>query len=210
MAVSLEEPLRTFFTLALLAALAGCASSSPEADDTYRKGLSLANSDTAGAIKIFEEGVGQYPKHHRMRFALARLQYDTGETQHLAERDAIALARTCQDQKRPQEAQKAERDAQDRHQKALPFYRAARENLRIVAENDPDEAREAWAYELLMKCDVFFEEYDVAADHLKRAIEMGRPSGAKLSAMQQYLAELRKENSRHEKGDILDRMAEHR
>jgi tetratricopeptide (TPR) repeat protein len=208
MAVSLEEPLRTFFALAVLVALAGCASTSPEADDTYRKGLSLANSDTAGAIKIFEDGVASYPKHNRMRFALARLQYDTGETQHLAERDAMALARTCQDQKRVQEAQKAERDAQDRHQKALPFYRAARENLKIVAENDPDEARDAWAYELLMKCDVFFEEYDTAADHLKKAIDMGRPSGAKLSAMQQYLAELRKESGRRDKGDIIDRMVQ--
>lgn len=197
MAVSREEPLRTFFAVALLAVSVGCSSaSSTDSDDAYRRGLSVANSDTAGAIKIFEEGLAADPKHTRMRFALARLQYDTGETQHLAERDALNVARALDEQHKTADAQKATREAQDRHQKALPFYRAARENLAIVADNDSDDARKAWAYELMMKCDVFFEEWSEAVTHLDKAIKLGKPQGAKLAAMQDFLADLKKQGGK--------------
>jgi len=194
--------LRTFFALAFLIASLGCSSSgSADSDETYRKGLSLANSDTAGAIKIFEDGLQADPRHTRMRFALARLQFDTGETQHIAERDAVTLARTYDEQKKAAEAQKAQREAQDRHQKAIPFYRAARENLTIVSENDNDQIRQAWAYELIMKCDVFFEEYDVATKHLQKAIDLGHPTGARLVAMQEFLVQLKGESGRMLKPD---------
>jgi tetratricopeptide (TPR) repeat protein len=186
--------LRTFFALALLTVSLGCASqSTPESEDAYRRGLSVANSDTAGAIKIFEDGLAADPKHHRMRFALARLQYDTGENQWLAERDAAQVAKRLEDDRKTADAAKARKEEQDRHQKALPFLRAARENLIVVIDNDTDQSRRAWAYLLCAKCDVFFEEFDKAADHLQKAIDLGRPTGAKLAQMQEFLASLKKE-----------------
>lgn len=188
--------MRTFVAVALLTvSLVGCSSNkpSPESEDTYRKGLSVANSDTAGAIKIFEDGLQADPRHHRMRFALARLQYDTGETQWIAERDASAAARRLDEDHKSSDAGKAKHEAQDRHQKALPFMRAARENLNVVIENDTDQPRRAWAYELVMKCDVFFDEFDKAAEHLQKAIDLGRPTGARLASMQEFLASLKKE-----------------
>jgi hypothetical protein len=189
-----EEPLRTFFAVALIALAAGCASPpSAESEDTYRKALSMANSDTPGAIKLCEDGLQAEPKHHKMRFLLARLQYDTGETQWLAERDAATAARRFEEEKRPPEVAKATKEAQDRHQRALPFVRAARENLLIVIENDTEQARRAWAYEICMKCDVFFEEYDKASQHLQKAIDLGRPTGPRLAQMNEFLASLKKE-----------------
>ncbi len=186
--------MRTFFAVALLAVSLGCASApTPESEDAYRRGLSVANSDTAGAIKIFEDGLQGDPKHHRMRFALARLQYDTGETQWLAERDAAQVARRLEDDRKTADAAKAHREGQDRHQKAVPFIRAARENLTVVIDNDTDTSRRAWAYLIVSKCDIFFDEFDKAADHLQKAIDLGRPTGAKLAAMKDFLATLKKE-----------------
>lgn len=186
--------MRTFFAVTLLALAVGCSSKpTPESEDAYRRGLSVANSDTPGAIKIFEEGLQGDPKHHRMRFALARLQYDTGETQWLAERDAAQVARRLQDDRKTADAAKASHEAQDRHQKGLPFMRAARENLIVVIDNDTDQSRRAWAYELCMKCDIFFDDYEKATEHLQKAIDLGRPTGAKLSQMKDFLASLKKE-----------------
>jgi hypothetical protein len=192
--------LRTFFAVALIAVSVGCASKpTPESEDAYRRGLSVANSDTAGAMKIFEEGLAGDPKHYRMRFALARLQYDTGETQWLAERDASQAARRAEDDRKAAEVTKAQRESGDRHQKALPFMRAARENLTVVIDNDLDQARRAWAYLLCAKCDVFFDDYDKASDHLQKAIDLGRPTGAKLAQMQEFLASLKKEAKKRSK-----------
>lgn len=187
--------MRTFFALALIALAAGCVSSPPsaESEDTYKKALSVANSDTPGAIKLCEDGLQQDAKHHRMRFLLARLQYDTGETQWLAERDAAGAGRRFEEEKRAPEVAKATKEAQDRHQRALPFIRAARENLLIVIENDTEQARRAWAYEICMKCDIFFEEYDKASLHLQKAIDLGRPTGPRLAQMNEFLASLKKE-----------------
>ncbi len=192
-----EERLRTLstvFVLLLLLAGPGCASAPPqEAEDKYKEGLARAQTDTQGAMKIFEEGLGTYPNHHRMRFALARLQHDTGETQHLESLRLRHVARTAEEAGKPNDAQKASREAQDARNRALPFYRAAKENLLIVAKNDPDSVRQAWAYYILAKCDVFFEDYELAVEHLEKAIDLGHPAGQQLGQWQEMLASLKKE-----------------
>jgi hypothetical protein len=191
--------LRTYLALALLVASIGCASTSPESEDTYRQGLATAKSDTAGAIKILEEGVNKDPKHHRMRFLLARLQYDVGETQWIAEREARKLAAQLADANKPQDAQKAAAEGRDRHQKALPFIRASRENLQIVFENDSDEARQAWALYLAFRCDLFFDDYEDAAKHLQRSMDLGRPTGARQAQFQETLAQVKREADKRKK-----------
>jgi tetratricopeptide (TPR) repeat protein len=193
--------LRTFCVLAVFVLSVGCAAKpSADSDETYKRGLSVANSDTAGAIKIFEDGLQADPRHYRMRFALARLQYDTGETQFLAERDAVRAARDFEENHKTADVQKAQHEAQDRHEKAFPFYRAARENLQIVVEKDQDDARKAWASELLMKCDMFFEDFDSAVIHLDKAIELGHPTGAKRLQMEEFLTELKNSVKGHKGG----------
>lgn len=191
---------RPSHALALAAALilcafagTGCASTpSAEAEDAYHNALAKSAGDTMGAIKICEEGLTSYPSFTKMRFLLARLQYDTGEVQHLEERRAFAAARHAEeDGKTPGDVQKFEREAQDRHQKALPFYRACRENLRLVVSKEEDTIRLAWAYQLLTKCDVFFDDYKTAIEDLEKAIEVGKPQGEKLIEWQGLLGDLK-------------------
>jgi hypothetical protein len=180
--------------LAFLAiAGAGCSSSQKEsdADVAYRQGLARSQGDTMGAIKIFEDGLTSYPDHTRMRFALARLQYDTGEVQHIEERRAVAATRNASEEGHASDVPKLEREAQDHHAKALPFYRACRENLRLVVAKDDDSIRQGWAYELLMRCDIFFEDYKQAVDDLQKAIDRGNPQGQKLSDWQEILKQLK-------------------
>jgi hypothetical protein len=190
------SPVVLAFALLALATGGGCASTqqTSEADDVYHQGLAKAAGDTMGAIKIFEDGLGQYPGHIKMRFALGRLQYDTGEIQHVEERRAFAAARKAEDEGKTGDVQKLDREIQDRHAKALPFYRACRENLKIVVSKDDDNVRLAWAYEILMRCDVFFEDYKAAVDDLEKAIDLGHPQGEKLAEWQQFLSDLKAAN----------------
>jgi tetratricopeptide (TPR) repeat protein len=187
------RPLLPALAALLLALAAGCGSSQAQsdADDVYRQGVAKSSGDTLGAMKIFEDGLTNYPNHTRMRFALARLQYDTGEVQHLEERRANAAARHAEQDGHASDVQKLEHEAQDHHAKALPYYRACRENLKLVVANDGDSARKAWAYELLMRCDIFFEDYNQAATDLEKAIDIGKPTGQKLVEYQGFMKELK-------------------
>ncbi|MBI3724777.1 tetratricopeptide repeat protein [bacterium] len=187
--------------LALLPALAlsvaGCSSSQTEADEVYRSGVAKSQGDTQGAIKIFEDGLSAYPNHHRMRFALARLYYDTGETEHLEERRAHLEGKKRQEEGKQADAQALEREAQDHRAKATPFYKNCRDHLKIVGTKDDDIVRRAWAYVILMKCDVFFDDWNQAADDLDRAIDLGTNHlpPQKLNEWKDYLRQLQQETS---------------
>ena len=190
--------------LALGAALsllgAGCASSQPaEAEEIYKDGQSKAQTDSQGAIKAYEAGLVNYPNHTRMRFALAQLQYEQGEVQHLEQLRLKAAARRFEDEGKTSDSQKTLRDAEDRKTKALPFYRAARDNFQIVAEHDSADLRRAWAYQLLVKCDVFFEDYEAAADHMDKAIDLGKPTGQKLAQYKEFQGSLKAQSKRRSK-----------
>jgi hypothetical protein len=159
--------------------------------------------DTPGAIKALEEGYAQYPKHLRMCFALGRLQYETGERYHQDELGAKLAAAKLDDEGRKGESQKYTHDAADLRAKAVPWYRGARENLKTVASKTSDDARAGWAYYLLMRTDVFFEDWEQALEDMDRAIEKGKPQGALAAQWQDFHKQLkcqadRKKRSKNE------------
>jgi hypothetical protein len=176
------------WALALGALLGGCASAdSAEGNDVFEHGLKQAEGgDVEGAIRTLGGGVSQYPDHTRMRFELARLQYETGEAWHVRERQAIrAAARFAEDGKRD-EASANRREANEMRAKATPNYQAARDNLRVVVDDESDEHRTAWAYFLLCRVDVFFEDWEAAVHDMDKAIELGKPTGQQLAQMREY------------------------
>jgi hypothetical protein len=187
-----------FVTLALLA---GCASS-PEDESgnaTFRKGLDLAEGgDVAGAIRTFEAGVGEHPRHTRMRFELARLQYESGEAHHVRERQAIVAGAQYMELGQREPALANQRSANEARAKATPFYQAARDNLRVVVNDESDPQLCGWAYYLLMRVDVFFEDWESAVLDCEKAIELGKPTGHKLAQMREYQQGLRDRHGPHE------------
>jgi hypothetical protein len=182
--------------VAVAASLAGCASSSA-GEDEYHAGLQLAEKgDVAGAMRALEEGVVSFPSHLRMRFALARLQYESGEKLHLQELNARQGATKLEDDGKKAEAQKFVRDANDLHTKATPFYRSAHDNLKIVATKTGDDTRAGWAYYLLMRCDVFFQDWEPAQDDLEKAIDKGKPVGSQQAQWQDYMRVIKRQVDR--------------
>jgi tetratricopeptide (TPR) repeat protein len=201
-----ENPLRTLSPLifgALLAVVTlggtGCSSQQQQADadEIDKRAVLTAQTDTQGAMQIWEEGLKAHPNNLKMRFHLGRIQYDTGEIQFIEERHCSRDARLLEDDGKLGEAQKKTAESRDRHAKGLPFYRAARDNLAIVAAKEPDSGRVAWTCYILAKCDIFFEDYDSASTHLDRAIELGHLTGSQLATWKEYLAEIKQERDKH-------------
>lgn len=176
----------------LTVALAGCASVDATSNSLFEKGLREAEAgDVQRAIKTLSQGVTEYPRHTRMRFELARLQYEVGESHHLLERKSLRDAAVFMEQGQREKAMANRRQANEERAQATPFYQAARENLRIVSDRDDDMHRAAWAAFLLMRTDVFFEDWEEAYYHIQRAIELGRPSGPQLAQMREFQAAIK-------------------
>lgn len=174
-------------TLAALL-LGGCASAEDRpGNDIFAAGLRQAEQgNLEAAIRTLSNGVAQYPDHTRMRFELARLQYETGEAHHLRERAAALAGARFAEQGRREEALANRREANEHRAKATPHYQAARENLRVVVDDESDPHLAAWAYYLLMRTNIFFEDWEAAARDIERAIELGKPTGPQLAQWRQF------------------------
>ncbi len=186
-------PARAAFLLLALLLGPGCLLAPPEeANGVFRVGLEQAEAgDTEAAIKTLQDGVSQYPTHLRMRFELARLQFDSGELHHAKERAAMLRAAASEEKGSLDEA-KAQRSEAGKHRaRALPFYQAARENLLYVTDHEDDDAQLGWAFYLLSRTLIFFEDWVGAHDALDRAIEHGKPPSSKLARWREYQAGLR-------------------
>ncbi len=179
--------------LVLLALAPGCALAPPaEADDVFRSGLERAEAgDVEAAMTVLQDGVGRYPSHVRMRFELARLQYESGEVHHQQERKAMLAAAAATEAGRRDQAQSHQQQAGKHRARALPFYQAARDNLHEVIDSEDDEVRVGWAYYLLMRVAVFFEDWAIAHEAMGKAIEHGKPTGSLLAQWREYQAGLR-------------------
>lgn len=183
---------RGLLTGLLCLALAACASVDATSNSMFEKGLREAEAgDVQRAIKTLSDGVIEYPNHVRMRFELARLQYEVGESHHLLERKGMRDAAVFLEQGQREKAMANRRKANEERAQATPFYQAARENLRIVTDSEEDTARAAWSAFLLMRTDVFFEDWEEAYYNAQRAIELGRPSGPQLAQLREFQAAIK-------------------
>jgi hypothetical protein len=126
-----------------------------------------------------------------MRFELARLQYETGEAHHIRERQAVRKGARVAEQQRRDEAITHRREANDHRAKATPHMQAARENLKVVTDDESDAHLQAWGFYLLMRVDIFFEDWEAAAKDIERAIERGKPTGPLLAQWREYQTGLR-------------------
>ncbi len=142
--------------------------------------------DIDGAIRSLRGVVDGDGDNLRARFELARLQYEVGESSHFKERRAARAAAAFAEQDRREEEQANRREATEHHARATPFYTAARENLRVVVDAEPDHHRIAWAYYLLMRCELFFEEWESALENIRSAIRHGRPTGPLLAQWKDF------------------------
>jgi tetratricopeptide (TPR) repeat protein len=193
-----SSPLLPRLALSLLVALAagpafvGCngAEETPEEEaakdpeeqlDGAKKAADGGNTDQA--IRNLSNAVRANPGDMKLRFELARLQYEVGELEHQKERRAFRAAAVFKEQGRRDEAAANQRESNDHRARATPYYQAARDNLRVVVDEEDDDHRAAWASYLLMRCEVFFAEWEEALVAIQRAIERGRPTGQQL---QQY------------------------
>ena len=193
--VTETHPLRAYVPL-LLAVLilgsTGCASMTPASEKIFKLGLEQAESgNVMQALKTLRKGVVAHSGHVRMRFELARLQYETGESHHLRERQAMRKAARFLERGKREEALSRRRAANESRAKATPYYQAAKENLTIVVDDEAEERRVAWGYYLLMRVDVFFEDYEAAYEDIEQAILLGRPTGPLLAQWREYQAGLR-------------------
>lgn len=172
-----------------LALSTGCASSSG-GDEVFTAGLKKAEAgDVNGAIETLTAGAQEHPGHLPMRFELARLQYEVGESFHQKERRALLASERLREQPDGREqAQANARKASELRAKATPYYQAARENLRYVADEEDDEHRAGWAFLLQMRVSLFFADYEQAAQDLQRAIELMKPTGPQLAQWREFLA----------------------
>lgn len=170
------------------ALLAGCAATEDaEGNSVFAAGLKQAEQgNVEAAIRTLSGGVTQYPDNTRMRFELARLQYEIGEAHHLRERQAVRAGARFAEQGQRDAALANRREANEHRAKATPHYQAARENLRVVVEDESDPHLTGWAYYVLMRTDVFFEDWEAAAQDIDRAIELGRPTGPLLAQWREY------------------------
>ncbi|MBX3468978.1 MAG: hypothetical protein KF878_19070 [Planctomycetes bacterium] len=171
----------------------GCASSGdPAGNEVFAQGIKQAEQGNVDqAIRTLSGGVGQYPGHTRMRFELARLQYEVGEAHHVRERQAVRASARMAEQGRRDDALSHRREANEHRAKATPHYQAARENLRVVVDDTSDQHLAGWGYYLLMRTDIFFEDWQAAARDIERAIELGKPTGPLLAQWKEYEQGLR-------------------
>lgn len=184
------------FTALLLSwsglSVVGCGSADevPEADENamaIAPAMRQAEAgDIDGAIRSLRGVVEGDGGNLRARFELARLQYEVGEASHFKERRAARAAAAFAEQDRREEEQANRREANEHHTRATPFYSAARDNLRIVVDSEPDHHRIAWAYYLLMRCELFFEQYEQALEDIRAAIRHGRPTGPLLAQWKDF------------------------
>ena len=183
--------LRTILALASAVLLASGCSSTPSkaATEVYKQGLKQAeDGNVEAAMATLEKGTKSYPSHVRMRFELARLQYESGEAFHLKERIAMRKAADQSSRGQRDEALGNRRRGTEQHAKALPFYDAATKNLTIVADEEDDDRRAAWAHFLLMRCMVFYENWGDAYSNIEQAVLLGRPTGTLLAQWREFQA----------------------
>jgi tetratricopeptide (TPR) repeat protein len=182
--------------LTLLLCGPGCATATTAGRDVLLQGVAHAEAgNIEAAIVTLEGGVESYPNNVTMRFALSRLQYEMGEVHHLNERQARRQAEVFMQRGEREAAITNLRVGTEHRARATPYYQSARENLREVIALESDDHKLAWASYLLMKCDVFFEDYEEAYLNLSKAIELGRPTGSQLSQWREYQAALREKVS---------------
>ena len=126
-----------------------------------------------------------------MRFELARLEYEKGELFHLQELKANRKSADFRERGKSEEAKSRQREANKQRAKATPYYRRAQKHLESVVDAEDDEQRAGWAFFLLMRIHLFFENWEDAYDTLEQAILLGNPTGPKLAQMREYQAGLR-------------------
>lgn len=167
--------------------IVGCGSSEEQPEETD-EGRAIAPAlrqaeagDIDGAIRSLRGVVDGDSSNLRARFELARLQYEVGEASHFKERRAARAAAAFAEQDRREEEQANRREANEHRARATPFYSAARDNLNIVVDGESDHHRKAWACYLLMRCALFFEEYESALTNIRAAIRLGQPTGPLLA-----------------------------
>ncbi len=186
--------------LALLALLllplslaGGCASTDlTEGNDVFQRGVSEAEGGDVGqAIRTLSGGVRDHPQHVRMRFTLARLQFETGEAAHRQERAALREAARFAEAGQREQAQTSRKAAAEHRGRATPHYQAARENLRVVVSDAEDDHQAGWAHLLLMRTAVFFEDWDAGAEHLEKAIELGQVTGQRAAQWRTFQSSMR-------------------
>lgn len=172
--------------------LVGCQATSSGGEKIYKQGVTEAkNGSIEQAMKTLQAGAKKFPDHVQMRFQLARLQYETGEAHHLKERQAMRAGAEFASKSQREEAATNRSEAAKHRSAALPFYQAARKNLRYVVENAKADRDIAWASFVLMRVDVFFEDWEAANEDIERAIELGKPSGIKLAQWKEFQAGLK-------------------
>ncbi|RMG06300.1 MAG: hypothetical protein D6731_26185 [Planctomycetota bacterium] len=179
----------------VLALSCGCASAPPkEAAKVYEQAMLQAEEGkTQEAMQTLRKGVERFPAATRLRFELARFQYEAGEAHHLRERAELRKAARFMEQGQRREALTHRRLGNEHRAKALPFYTAARDNLHVVVEQEEDERRAAWAYYLLMRVEVFFENWSAADEAIEQAILLGNPSGALLAQWREFQAGIKEQ-----------------
>lgn len=185
------RPLLTLLLLLAPLLVSGCAATG--GNDIFEAGLKKAEAgDVNGAIDTLSEGAQQFPGNVPMRFELARLQYEVGESYHVKERKAIRdAARFLEQPDGRDEALANQRKANELRAKATPYYQAARDNLDYVRDHEGDDHRNGWANLLLMRVNLFFADYEAAAENMQRAIELMKPTGPQLSQWREFQAGIR-------------------
>ena len=93
--------------------VAGCATTQdPAGNAAFKAALDQAERGNVDqAIKLLTSGVSQFPDHTRMRFELARLQYETGEGHHIRECSSKRASARLAEQGRRDEALAQRRQA---------------------------------------------------------------------------------------------------
>lgn len=181
---------------ALLVGLGGgCSSVDPAANDVYERGVQQAEEgNIVAAISILQDGANSHPDHTPMRFALGRLQYELGEAEHVREREARRLAKRLIATGQRQEALAATREANAFRQKAMPYYEEARQNLDEVADHGDSDRQRGWAYYVLIRVHVFFEDWEAVDYAIDQAINLRKPPGALYAKWREFQAEVRREH----------------
>ncbi|MCA8923251.1 MAG: hypothetical protein KDD82_15655 [Planctomycetes bacterium] len=173
----------------------GCSSVDPAANEVYERGLGQAEEgNILAAVKTLSEGSEQYSGHMPMRFALGRLQFELGEAEHVRERQARRTAKRLIAAGQRKEALAAAREANSLRQKALPYYERARENLTTVADRGDSDRQRGWAYYVLIRVHVFFEDWEAANYAIDQAINLRKPPGALYAKWREFQAQIREEH----------------
>ena len=175
-----------------LAPFAGCVSADYSGSKVYEQARNEANSGNAeAAMATLKKGVASYPDNPRIRLELARLQIEKGEVHHMQERELMRTYGSLLEADQVGEARASLKEAEAQRSKALPWYTAARDHLELAITIEEEHEFVAWSSELATKVAVFFEDWKAAYDHLTKAIELGKPTGERLSRWREFQAALR-------------------